>query len=53
MASPYTVPIADLERSAHVPVEEQVTSQQQPRPEPPVADADLARQRLLGITSAG
>ena len=53
MASRYAVPIADLERSARVPAEEQVTSQQQPRPEPPVADEDLARQLLLGITSAG
>jgi hypothetical protein len=43
----------ELERSAHVPVEEQVTEQPEPPPPGPLADEELDRQRLLGVTAAG
>ena len=49
----YDVPLADLERSAHVPVEDQVTEQAEPPAPMPIAEEELDRQRLLGITGAG
>ena len=49
----YDVPLSDLERSAHVPVEDQVTEQGEPPPPMPLAAEELDRQRLLGITGAG
>lgn len=51
--SRYAIPLAELERSAHVPVEEQVTEQAEPPASAPIAAEDLDRQTLLGITSAG
>ncbi len=50
---PYAVPIDELERSAHVPVEEQVEEQPAaPAVAPPAAE-EVDRQRLLGPTAAG
>lgn len=52
-STPYAIPIDDLEKSAHVPLDEQLTEQAEPLPPPPIAVEELDRQRLLGITSAG
>ncbi|MDT7573228.1 MAG: hypothetical protein QOE05_3402 [Actinomycetota bacterium] len=51
--SKYDVSIADLEKSAHVPVDEQVTEQAEPPPPGPLSPEELDRQRLLGISAAG
>jgi hypothetical protein len=49
----YAMKLADLEKSAHVPVEEQVTEQAEPPPPSPLEPEELDRQRLLGISGAG
>jgi hypothetical protein len=49
----YALPIADLERSAHVPLEQQSTAQDDPPPPPPISAEDFDRIRLLGVTGAG
>jgi hypothetical protein len=51
--SKYDVDIKDLEKSAHVPVEIQVTEQAEPPPPGPMSAEELDRQRLLGVTAAG
>lgn len=51
--TPYAVPIDALEKSAHVPLGEQVTEQGEPPPPPPIGTDEVDRQRLLGITGAG
>ena len=51
--SKYTVSLAELERSAQVPVEEQVTSQPGTDREPAISEYDQRVTRLLGITHAG
>jgi hypothetical protein len=51
--SKYDVDINDLEKSTHVPVEDQVTEQAEPPPPGPMPVEELDRQRLLGITAAG
>jgi hypothetical protein len=53
VTNPYAVPLAALERDAHVPVEDMVTEQAEAPAEPPVSAEDLATLRLLGITGAG
>ena len=45
--------LAELERSAHVPVEEQVVEQETTPPHDAMAPEDLDRARLLGVTGAG
>jgi hypothetical protein len=47
------VTLAELERSTQVPYDQLVTEQDEPPPPGPLAPEDLARQRLLGISSAG
>ena len=49
----YAISLDALEKSAHVPLDEQVTEQAEPPPPPPIGTDELDRQRLLGITSAG
>lgn len=49
----YSMTLADLERSAHVPADQQVTEQSEPPPPGPLPPEELDRQRLLGITGAG
>ena len=49
----YDVSLDDLERSAHVPVDEQITEQPEPPAPGPLSDEELDRQRLLGVTAAG
>ncbi len=49
----YAVTLAELERSTQVPYDQLVTEQAEPPPPGPLAPEDLARQRLLGISSAG
>jgi len=49
----YSVTLAELEGSAHVPVDQQVSEQAEPPPPAPIAPEELDRQRLLGITGAG
>lgn len=49
----YAISLTALERSAHVPVEEQISEQAEPASPAPVSPAELDRQRLLGITGAG
>jgi hypothetical protein len=51
--SKYAVTLADLERSARVPADEQVSMQAEAPPEGPISAEELDRQRLLGITGAG
>jgi hypothetical protein len=51
--SKYEVSLDALEKSAHVPVDEQVTEQAEPPAPAPIADEELDRQRLLGVTAAG
>jgi hypothetical protein len=51
--SKYEVHVNDLEKSAHVPVEEQVMEQPEPPSPGPMSTEELDRQRLLGITGAG
>jgi len=48
----YAVTLAELERSTQVPYDQLVT-EHEPPPPGPLAPEDLARQRLLGISSAG
>ncbi len=45
--------LADLEASAHVPADAQVTELGGPPAEAPISAEELDRQRLLGITGAG
>lgn len=52
-ARPYAVPLAELESSAHVPLDQQVQAQPEAPAEPPIAPEDLDRARLLGPTGAG
>ncbi|MCU1691161.1 MAG: hypothetical protein JWM64_252 [Frankiales bacterium] len=47
------MPLSDLERSAHVPVEEQTTAQAEPPPAMPITQEELDRHRLLGPLGAG
>ena len=49
----YSVSLAELEKTAHVPVDEQVTTQPEPPAPPPMAAEDFDRVRLLGVTGAG
>ncbi len=49
----YAVTLAELERSTQVPYDQLVTEQAEPPPPGPLAPEDLARQRLLGISSTG
>lgn len=51
--NPYAVPLAALEKSVHVPVEQQVSGHPEPPAEGPLAPEDLDRLRLLSILSAG
>jgi hypothetical protein len=51
--SKYEVSIGALEKSAHVPIDEQVTEQAEPPTTGPRSPEELDRQRLLGITGAG
>ncbi len=51
--NPYAGTLDDLERSVRVPLEEQSTAQAEPPAEGPLSEAELDRQRLLGITGAG
>ena len=51
--SRYGGSLADLEASAHVPLEQQVTELAEPPAEAPISAEELDRQRLLGITGAG
>lgn len=51
MTNPYAVPLEALD--AHVRVEDMVTEQPEPPAELLIPAEDLARVRLLGITSAG
>jgi hypothetical protein len=51
--SRYAGSLADLEASAHVPLEQQVTELAEAPAEAPISAEDLDRQRLLGITGAG
>jgi hypothetical protein len=51
--SRYAGSLADLEASAHVPLEQQMTEQSEPPAEAPISAEELDRQRLLGITGAG
>jgi hypothetical protein len=51
--SRYRLTLADLERTAHVPADEQVTEQGEAPPPGPMSAAELDRQLLLGITGAG
>ena len=53
MTNPYAVPLDDLERDAHVPVDEQVTAQPEPPATGPLEPEELDRLRLLGVTGAG
>jgi hypothetical protein len=49
----YDIPLAQLERETHVPLDEQVTEQGEPPRPLPIAEEELDRQRLLGVTAAG
>ncbi len=51
--NPYAIPLAALEKSVQVPVDQQVSSQPEPPAEGPLAPEDLDRLRLLGVLSAG
>jgi hypothetical protein len=52
-ASRYGGSLDDLEASAHVPLDQQVTELAEPPAEAPISAEELDRQRLLGITGAG
>ncbi len=52
-AGKYAVTLEDLERTAHIPADQQVTEQAEPPASAPIAAEELDRQRLLGITSTG
>ena len=49
----YAMTLAELEATAHVPLERQVEEQGEPPPEGPIPAQELDRLRLLGITGAG
>jgi hypothetical protein len=49
----YEVTLAELERSAHVPREQQVEEEPTHPPRQYLAPEELDRQRLLGTLSAG
>lgn len=49
----YSVTLAKLERSAHIPVDQQTTEQAEPPAPDALSAEELDRQRLLGITGAG
>ncbi len=49
----YARTLADLERSVHMPWDQQVAEQAEPPSPGPIAPEELDRQRLLGITGAG
>ena len=49
----YAMTLAELEATAHVPLDEQVEGQPEPPPEGPISAQELDRLRLLGITGAG
>ena len=49
----YAIALSELERTAHVPIEDQITEQAEPPHGSALAAEDLDRQTLLGITSAG
>jgi hypothetical protein len=51
--SRYAGSLADLEASAHVPLERQVTELAEAPAEAPISAEELDRRRLLGITGAG
>ena len=53
MADTYRVTLAELERSAHVPLAETGTATAQPPPEGPLGEEDDDRQRRLSPTSNG
>ena len=52
-AGKYEIGLTELEKSAHVPVDQQVTEQAEPPSPGPMSVEELDRQRLLGITAAG
>jgi hypothetical protein len=52
-AGKYDIGLDELEKSAHVPVDEQVTEQPEPPAPGPMSEEELDRQRLLGLTAAG
>ena len=52
-AGTYDISLDELEHSAHVLFEEQITEQPEPPPPGPMAEEELDRQRLLGVTAAG
>jgi hypothetical protein len=49
----YDIPLEQLERETHVPLDELVMEQGEPPPPLPIAQEELDRQRLLGVTAAG
>jgi hypothetical protein len=49
----YRIGLVELERSARVPPEEQVTAQAQPPVESPLSVGELNRLRVLGIARDG
>jgi hypothetical protein len=49
----YRVRLTDLERGAHVPVEDQVCEESQPPAESPISPDKLNRIRLLGVVGDG
>lgn len=49
----YAITLDALERSARVPLYEQLTSQDEAPPPGPLAPQELDRQLLLGVTGAG
>jgi hypothetical protein len=49
----YEVTLAELERSAHVPRDEQVEGEPTHAPRQYLAPEELDRQRLLGVVAAG
>ncbi len=52
-APDYKVSLDELEATARVAAEDQVTEQAEPPPPHALAPEELDRQRLLGITGAG
>jgi len=51
-ANKYSTSIDDLERSVHVPVDQQISEQADAPADAPITAYELERQRLLGITGA-
>lgn len=49
----YRIRLADLERDAHVPVEDQVCEQSEAPAESPVSPDKLNRMKLLGVVGDG